>query len=102
MALFVWQPEAAISGVCDADVSRICDNVKQQLPAPKPGRALECLTHSIQNQHKAGPKSDPVSADCKALVDIAEPPDEYQDFENNLQVRHLLARQACVNFVAMQ
>ena len=40
---------------------------------------------------QVGDASKAVSAECKALVDIAEPPDEMQDFTKNLQARPCIA-----------
>jgi Cysteine rich repeat len=85
MALFVWQANSALSGVCDADINNKC-LAKKPGRADKPGKVLECLAKKIKRQEKKGSDMEPLAAECKALVDIAEPPDEMEDFNNNLQV----------------
>lgn len=85
MALLVWQPHGALSAPCDADVSRLC---KAEEPMSHvPGGVLGCLEDSLAAEGKPGKRSGPVGGECRALVELAEPPDEKEDFDNALQVR---------------
>jgi hypothetical protein len=86
MSLVVWQKGTALSSVCDADVAAKCLK-RAPKAADHPGRVLKCLTNSVQRQGAVGNSSTPLAPGCKALLDIAEPPDEMEDYNKNLQAR---------------
>lgn len=86
MSLFVWREDSALSKVCDADIAAACTKSKPAL-GNVPGRVLKCLQNSIAATVHTGTTDTTVSAECKAFVDVAEPPDEKQEYDNNLRVR---------------
>jgi hypothetical protein len=91
MSVHVWVEGSALSHVCDQDVAKTClsKDSSQSLskPTPTPGKVLECLKKSIAGQQTSGSPQTAVDPKCKALIDIAEPPDDFDDYQKNLQVR---------------
>lgn len=92
MSLLVWQGGSAISQVCDSDINKTC-LASAPMMANSPGKVLSCLEKSIQ-QAANGKKA--ISAECKALVDIAEPPDAMADMTNNLNTVSMKQRMSSV------
>ena len=92
MALFVWQPKGALSSPCDDDAVRVC-NANADAPRPHvPGSILACLESSVAAEGKPSKRSGPVAGACRALVELAEPPDAMEDYDNALQVRRVVHR----------
>ena len=86
MALYVYTSGSPLSEVCDRDINKTCLSQNDKM-ASTPGKVLACLKKSIRNQATSGAPKKAISAECKALVDIAEPPDAMADYNQNLQVR---------------
>jgi hypothetical protein len=93
MALFVWIPESALSRPCDADVQNIC-LTKDRSMSDTPGDVLTCLDKTIADYATSGKGQKAVSPECKSLLDLVEPPDEKEEFDNAFNVRYQAQRHA--------
>jgi len=96
MALFVWAPNALLTAECDQDVMSLCLDKRPNM-AKSPGAVGQCLAELLDSPGTkrvadpvgtgaAAAKARQLSDKCRAIVDIAEPPNMKQAFDASLSV----------------
>lgn len=93
MAFFVWAPGSVITQDCDDDIRLSCLGARPNM-GKTPGAVGSCLASILEEQYGGGVKDASgtikpprtLSEKCRALADVAEPPNMKQAFEASLSV----------------